>query len=410
MKRLRVKIGTKIIWLTEMSALVITVMATIVVLVAVDGVFKQQAFSKMQTISQLKETNIDNFLNEVTAEIEFFNNRRTVRRNLIDFLGDNNLESKVTIDDRADELLFYMKDFLDISVIDKSGLVVYSSVPDNEGKIRDDQPYFFGAKNATFIQEYTHDIDAEKSVIKIGTPIKNNDGDFLGVLAATINVNQIGDLIGEKIGLGETGETFLINSSNLVVTDLAKQSGAAMRKTIYDPEIKSCLNGNSVNFENADYSGDMVYGYLRWIPRIKSCMVTKIDVREVLDPSKSIVYAILTTFLIGGLITGIIGYIVSRRIVRPVSALRESMNRVKSGDYDIQDGIDTNDEIGEMAKTFTEMALRLKTLYSGLENKVKEKTADLESKVEELDRMNKLMVDRELRMVELKKELEKKNG
>ena len=42
-----------------------------------------------------------------------------------------------------------------------------------------------------------------------------------------------------------------------------------------------------------------------------------------------------------------------------------------------------------------------------LEERVRERTADLEKKTRELEKFNKLFVDRELRMVELKKEIKK---
>ena len=75
--------------------------------------------------------------------------------------------------------------------------------------------------------------------------------------------------------------------------------------------------------------------------------------------------------------------------------------------------IKTNDEIGEIAHVFNNMTEDLeksrKTLeeYSKtLEQKVQERTGELNSKVEELQRMNTIMVGRELKMTELKKEIE----
>lgn len=48
----------------------------------------------------------------------------------------------------------------------------------------------------------------------------------------------------------------------------------------------------------------------------------------------------------------------------------------------------------------------LKELADSLEGQVKERTKELQSKMEELERFNKLAVGRELKMVELKKEIE----
>jgi nitrogen-specific signal transduction histidine kinase len=50
---------------------------------------------------------------------------------------------------------------------------------------------------------------------------------------------------------------------------------------------------------------------------------------------------------------------------------------------------------------------QLRDYTKTLSQEVAKRTAQLESRVEELERMNKIMVDRELKMVELKAELEK---
>jgi hypothetical protein len=66
----------------------------------------------------------------------------------------------------------------------------------------------------------------------------------------------------------------------------------------------------------------------------------------------------------------------------------------------------------EEAKTVLEIKVRARTreleeLTKKLDEEVKEKTKALQLKIEELERFNKLVVARELKMVELKKEIEK---
>jgi hypothetical protein len=49
---------------------------------------------------------------------------------------------------------------------------------------------------------------------------------------------------------------------------------------------------------------------------------------------------------------------------------------------------------------------KLRAYAKDLEIKVMERTKELETRIEELETMNKDMVDREIRMIELKKEME----
>jgi len=67
------------------------------------------------------------------------------------------------------------------------------------------------------------------------------------------------------------------------------------------------------------------------------------------------------------------------------------------------------DELEE-AKSSLEIKVKARTkeleeLTQGLEEKVKERTKEIEKKVEELKKFNKLAVDRELKMIQLKKEI-----
>lgn len=66
----------------------------------------------------------------------------------------------------------------------------------------------------------------------------------------------------------------------------------------------------------------------------------------------------------------------------------------------------------EKAKTILEIKVvartkELRELTESLDNQVKEKTKELEERIDELEKFHKLTVDRELRMIELKKELNK---
>jgi methyl-accepting chemotaxis protein len=91
---------------------------------------------------------------------------------------------------------------------------------------------------------------------------------------------------------------------------------------------------------------------------------------------------------------------------------------IAQGNLDYKIKAKSNDEIGQLGKAFNQMAKDLKDAHNNLvkhekelEKTVEKRTNELQSKMAELEKFNKLAVGRELRMVELKKkiaELEKK--
>ena len=75
----------------------------------------------------------------------------------------------------------------------------------------------------------------------------------------------------------------------------------------------------------------------------------------------------------------IFGYLAGNTLTRPVTKLVNGTLAFASGKFSQRVDIDTHDEIGDLAKTFNNMAEEIQTLIGSLENRVTERTADLET-------------------------------
>jgi len=74
--------------------------------------------------------------------------------------------------------------------------------------------------------------------------------------------------------------------------------------------------------------------------------------------------------------------------------------KVAKRDFSARSMIDSNDEIGELTRNFNKMAKELDKSSLEIESKIKERTQRLEE-------LNRHMVGREIKMLELKEEIEK---
>lgn len=99
-------------------------------------------------------------------------------------------------------------------------------------------------------------------------------------------------------------------------------------------------------------------------------------------------------------------------VINPLKLITNGLDQVKKGILNAKITIKSKDEIGEIASTFNIMTVelqdsrgKLQEYNKSLEQNVKDRTEELNVKVNELEHMNKLMVDRELKMIELKKQL-----
>jgi GAF domain-containing protein/HAMP domain-containing protein len=90
---------------------------------------------------------------------------------------------------------------------------------------------------------------------------------------------------------------------------------------------------------------------------------------------------ILVTTLI---LAAVIGTLIPRAIVRPLNLLEEGANIIGAGDMQHQIPIRTRDEIGRLAEAFNKMGGQLRGLVGTLEQRVADRTHDLERRAVQL--------------------------
>jgi len=277
----------------------------------------------------------------------------------------------------------------------------------------------------------------------VSAPIYATDKTFAGVLIFEVNAKKLYEVILATEGLGETGEVLLVKritnsfeetnrfltypydpqgQTVLFLNPLRFDQGAAFKRQIKIGEAngfpsQEAAQGKTGAGVSLDYRGDKVLAVWRYLPDRNWGIVTKISLKELLLPATTVLKAILFFSFIAIVMIFIISWLLSRTISAPILELAEMTNKISQGNLDIKFNkklTSTPGEIGVLAKGFASMTTNLHELYHNLENKVKERTKKLEKSEKELkatladaERLNKLMVGRELDMVKLKEELAK---
>jgi nitrate/nitrite-specific signal transduction histidine kinase len=108
----------------------------------------------------------------------------------------------------------------------------------------------------------------------------------------------------------------------------------------------------------------------------------------------------------------LIAVLLTQTVLNNIDKLKSAATLLEHGDLDTPIVKTSKDEIGELAETLNKMRKEVKESRKDLEqaNKdleqlVDKRTQELQDKLEELERLNRFMIDREIKMVELKKEL-----
>lgn len=101
-------------------------------------------------------------------------------------------------------------------------------------------------------------------------------------------------------------------------------------------------------------------------------------------------------------------------LLNNIYSLKNIVLEIQKGNLNIPNTIETNDEIGDFAKSVDSMRIdiknsrdKLEQYNKELEDQVKHRTLELNKKVDELEELNKYMINRELTMIDLKKQISK---
>lgn len=78
-----------------------------------------------------------------------------------------------------------------------------------------------------------------------------------------------------------------------------------------------------------------------------------------------------------------LGWYFGREIARPIVSIADTSSRIANGDLSLKVAVNSHDEIGMLALSFNKMTIQLNEMISNLEEKVKERTAELSKEIEE---------------------------
>jgi nitrogen fixation/metabolism regulation signal transduction histidine kinase len=170
------------------------------------------------------------------------------------------------------------------------------------------------------------------------------------------------------------------------VKDASVHYEAANKKYLFVKE-----NGNKLIFYELSYA-ESIQGKIDSIYQVST-----------------IIGVFLLLVAIGG--STIYAFRFANKVALPLRKLTKTAEQVASGDMELtlsQELLDRTDEIGRLARSYKVMLMKLASNISELDasNKnLKKVSGDMTAKNAELEKLNEYMVNRELKMIELKKEI-----
>jgi methyl-accepting chemotaxis protein len=238
----------------------------------------------------------------------------------------------------------------------------------------------------------------------IASPIYD-EGEKLGVLIFQMPIDRINALMTNdqrwsEVGLGESGETYIIGEDLVMRSDSrfliedhdgymeALENAGLDNRTIDLIDAKNTSIGlHKINSETArkalagqhgtevvkDYRGEKVLSSYSQIDieGLNWALLAEIDESEAFAATRSLQAAILMVACAIAGIVAVIGWFFARSIALPLSQISETAKAVSSGDINQKVEVESGDEIGELADSFRSLVDYMKEM-AGAATKVAE--------------------------------------
>ncbi len=267
------------------------------------------------------------------------------------------------------------------------GQIVVSTDRDHEGEYRVRDSFFLQGRIGTYVQNVYPSPLELKPTLTVSTPLSGPDGDLLGVLATHLNLDELDQLV-QRTGLGDSGETYLVDKYNDFVS--GTQFGREQfPRGVHTEGIDAAVGGRDGSGLYKNYEGADVLGVYRWIDDLDLALLVEIGQREAFAPARRIAWLIFGVGLTLALLLTAGTVFLAHQISRPIRRISEAALQVAIGNLEANAPVSTRDEIGVLARSFNEMTRRLRALYDDLKQEIAEHRLaqeELEAKNAELER------------------------
>jgi GAF domain-containing protein/HAMP domain-containing protein len=275
--------------------------------------------------------------------------------------------------------------FSKLFVYNVGGRVIASSDPADIGKMVDDQPYFEVSVYADYTQPPVADPTTGQMVMYTTRPLRIGKSDAVGVLAGQLDTGTLAEIMTERTGLGESGETYLVSLESNHMWTPSRFAGYELARAYHSQGIDQALGGKKGRDAYNNYRS------YRFIPELRAALLAEVEQSQAMSTFRQAQLVGIGAAVAATLAAIVLGLLVAQQISRPVTALTETATRITSGDLSIRSTVKGQNEVGVLASAFNTMTDQLQDMISGLEQRVTERTTELTHRGEELEKLNQTL-------------------
>jgi GAF domain-containing protein/HAMP domain-containing protein len=269
--------------------------------------------------------------------------------------------------------------FDEIFLVDPSGLIILSTDATREGLNEYGYPYFDEGLKGPYVSPQYLSQQTNRRIITVAAPVTDAEGKVTGLLAGRVNLERLENIVAIRVGLGDTGEVYLIGRRDLRLLTSSRYSGfkAGESYPLFSEGIQQGASERDGQAEYINYAGVPVFGSYRYISDIDMILLAEQGRSESLAAiTRSVALNVGVTLMV--VLIAILGALfVTNRITTPIASLARTAEKIAGGEFQLEATIPLEDEIGALAGSFNLMTSQLRQTLEGLEQQVEERTAEL---------------------------------
>ncbi len=202
----------------------------------------------------------------------------------------------------------------------------------------------------------------------VASPIfsSGKSNEVAAILAVQVPDSLLNQIVADRQGLGETGETYLVGHDYLMRSESRFHKGAVLNAKVKSEAMLKVLEGGKGSGAVKDYRGiQVISAYdkigvegLNWV------ILTDINKSEAMQGAAQLRNFILliTVFIILAVILAT--WLQARSIARPVEEAARLADGIANGDLTKEIKVAQDDEIGTMIKSLSSMSSKLKQIVT----------------------------------------------
>ncbi|WP_458413682.1 methyl-accepting chemotaxis protein [Schinkia sp. CFF1] len=251
-------------------------------------------------------------------------------------------------------------------VIDTNGTVISHTSPKSIGADYSDRSYVQkGLKGESSFSEVLVSKATGNRIVVVATPIKDNNGNVIGVLAGSANFEVLVDTF-LKEGMKDSASITLVDAEKRVqVAAEQDEIGTLLDEVNLNQDYKTALGKSLLESGISSFNGSNGQYLLAFAP-IKTVgygLSISMPADIVLADSESVQKLTNLIIVISSIVIIILAYIITTKLTKPILSVSEGMRAVANGDLTTKQlDVKTDDEIGRLAESFNEMVINMKQI------------------------------------------------